>query len=166
MDGSQRGVKGPGRDVSMVVWLIGESGNHAIAGIWHEGTELQGGAGPVSRVEPGKRQYALFAGLAALEYALLAALRFGRNEPDAYAQLLPNTWELTPGTIMLLGCGVVGLCFARLLPGWGAHPVTGGFGGAGAGVGPSCLPWGGASRSGRDPARSPKTRRATACPSA
>lgn len=57
-------VKGPGRSVSMVVWLIRESGNHAVAGIWHEGTDLPNPASAVRRVERGKRQYALFAGLA------------------------------------------------------------------------------------------------------
>ncbi len=58
-------VKGPGRSVSMVVWMIRESGNHALAGIWHEGTDLKDRGGAARRVEPGMRQYALFAGLAA-----------------------------------------------------------------------------------------------------
>ncbi|MDZ7639135.1 MAG: hypothetical protein U5J83_12945 [Bryobacterales bacterium] len=34
-------VGGPGRSVSMAVWMIREGGNHAIAGIWHEGTDLK-----------------------------------------------------------------------------------------------------------------------------
>jgi hypothetical protein len=57
-------AKGPGRSVSLVVWLTREGGNHAIAGIWHEGTDLRHVSEPARRVEPGMRQYALFAGLA------------------------------------------------------------------------------------------------------
>jgi hypothetical protein len=55
-------IKGAGRSVSVVVWAIRESGNHALAGIWHEGTDLHH-AGPVNVVARGQRQYALFAGL-------------------------------------------------------------------------------------------------------
>ncbi|MBC8166705.1 MAG: hypothetical protein H7Y20_12640, partial [Bryobacteraceae bacterium] len=62
---SRLDVNGPGRSVSMVAWIIRESGNHAIAGIWHEGTDLKDRGPLAQRVEPGKRQYALFAGLAA-----------------------------------------------------------------------------------------------------
>jgi hypothetical protein len=55
-------IKGAGKSVSVVVWAIRESGNHALAGIWHEGTDLnQAGAAKV--VAFGQRQYALFAGL-------------------------------------------------------------------------------------------------------
>jgi len=55
-------IKGAGKSVSVVVWAIRESGNHALAGIWHEGTDLNhGGAAKV--VARGQRQYALFAGL-------------------------------------------------------------------------------------------------------
>ncbi|MCP5558402.1 MAG: hypothetical protein H7A55_11675 [Verrucomicrobiaceae bacterium] len=55
-------IKGAGKSVSVVVWAIRESGNHALAGIWHEGTDLNhGGAAKV--VQRGQRQYALFAGL-------------------------------------------------------------------------------------------------------
>lgn len=57
-------VKGPGRSVSVVVWAVREGGNHALAGIWHEGTDLtEAAAAGVERVERGRRQYALFAGL-------------------------------------------------------------------------------------------------------
>lgn len=57
-------IKGPGRSVSVVVWAIRESGNHALAGIWHEGTDLkQPSTENIRRVERGQRQYALFAGL-------------------------------------------------------------------------------------------------------
>lgn len=58
-------VGGPGQSVSMVVWLIYQEGNHAIAGIWHEGTDLRLRDDSAARVELGRRQYALFAGLAA-----------------------------------------------------------------------------------------------------
>ncbi len=55
-------IKGAGKSVSVVVWAVRESGNHALAGIWHEGTDLNhGGAAKV--VQRGQRQYALFAGL-------------------------------------------------------------------------------------------------------
>ena len=55
-------IKGANKSVSVVVWAIRESGNHALAGIWHEGTDLNhGGAAKV--VQRGQRQYALFAGL-------------------------------------------------------------------------------------------------------
>ena len=48
----------------MVVWAIRESGNHALAGIWHEGTDLKEKTTmSIAKVERGQRQYALFAGL-------------------------------------------------------------------------------------------------------
>ena len=57
-------IKGEGKSVSVVVWAIRESGNHALAGIWHEGTDLkQGTTEGIKKVERGQRQYALFAGL-------------------------------------------------------------------------------------------------------
>lgn len=57
-------IKGGGKSVSVVVWAIRESGNHALAGIWHEGTDLkQGTTEGIKKVERGQRQYALFAGL-------------------------------------------------------------------------------------------------------
>jgi hypothetical protein len=55
-------IEGKGKSVSVVVWAIRESGNHALAGIWHEGTDLNH-AGTVKVVARGQRQYALFAGL-------------------------------------------------------------------------------------------------------
>lgn len=57
-------IKGPGKSVTVVVWAIRESGNHALAGIWHEGTDLhQRETASIQKVERGQRQYALFAGL-------------------------------------------------------------------------------------------------------
>lgn len=57
-------IKGAGKAVTVVVWAIRESGNHALAGIWHEGTDLkQSETASIQKVERGQRQYALFAGL-------------------------------------------------------------------------------------------------------
>ncbi|MGJ5819603.1 hypothetical protein [Paludibaculum fermentans] len=88
-------VKGPNRSVSMLVWLIRESGNHALAGIWHEGTDLGNG---VARVERGMRQYALFAGLAANNGA--SAVHVSENGRssfgDRYARNLASTPEVLP----------------------------------------------------------------------
>jgi hypothetical protein len=89
-------VKGPGQSVTLVAWIIRESGNHAIAGIWHEGTDLKERGGEAKRVEPGMRQYALFAGLAANNGASAAhvsengAQSFG----DKYARNLSVTKQL------------------------------------------------------------------------
>lgn len=57
-------IKGPGRSVTVVVWAVREDGGHALAGIWHEGTDLkQKETATVRQVQRGQRQYALFAGL-------------------------------------------------------------------------------------------------------
>ena len=99
-------VKGPGQSVSMVAWVIRESGNHAIAGIWHEGTDLADATSAVQadatsavqKVERGRRQYALFAGLAANNGA--AAVHVSENGGasfgDKYARNLAVTPELLP----------------------------------------------------------------------
>lgn len=58
-------IKGPGQSASMVVWLAYHSGDHAIAGIWHEGTDTKPHGEPPKVLEKGRRQFALFAGLAA-----------------------------------------------------------------------------------------------------
>lgn len=65
----------------------------------------------------------LLVGAALSEYALLAALRFGREEPT-YAALLPDAWQLTAGPLMLLGGGLLGLLVARLVSSWAAAPVA------------------------------------------
>ena len=57
-------IKGKGKSVTLVVWLLYEKGSHAIAGMWHEGTVTPKGEPPVVK-EPGKRQFGLFAGLQA-----------------------------------------------------------------------------------------------------
>jgi hypothetical protein len=64
----------------------------------------------------------LIAGLALLEYAVFAGLRYLRDEPG-YVPLLPNAWELAQGPLMLLGGGLLGLVLARNLPAWVATPV-------------------------------------------
>ncbi len=57
-------IKGAGKSVTVVVWAIRESGNHALAGIWHEGTDLkEKSTATIVKVQRGQRQYALFAGL-------------------------------------------------------------------------------------------------------
>ena len=58
-------IKGQGKSVSMVVWLIHQAGNHAIAGIWHEGTDTPSKGAPAVVQKRGQRQFCLFAGLAA-----------------------------------------------------------------------------------------------------
>lgn len=96
--GSGIDVKGRGRSMSMVVWLRRESGDHALAGIWHEGTDIEGKGAAPARVERGMRQYALFAGLAANRGASAAhvsdngASSFG----DKYARHLSVTPEVIP----------------------------------------------------------------------
>lgn len=87
-------AKGMGRSVSMVVWLIRESGNHALAGIWHEGTDLQSAGGPVTRVESGRRQYASFAGLAANNGA--SAVHLSENGASSFGDKYARNLAVTP----------------------------------------------------------------------
>ncbi len=90
-------VKGPNRSVSLVVWLIRESGNHALAGIWHEGTDLEGVAGPARKVERGRRQYALFAGLGANNGA--AAAHISENGASSFGDKYARNLAVTPEVI-------------------------------------------------------------------
>jgi hypothetical protein len=91
-------VGGPGQSVSMAVWMIREGGNHAIAGIWHEGTDLRDRSKPAAKVQAGRRQYALFAGLAAKDGA--SAVHVSENGRssfgDRYARNLATTRRLIP----------------------------------------------------------------------
>lgn len=91
-------VKGPGASVSMAVWMIRQGGNHAIAGIWHEGTDLVVGGKRAANVQAGRRQYALFAGLAANDGA--AAVHVSENGGasfgDIYARNLATTRRKIP----------------------------------------------------------------------
>jgi hypothetical protein len=98
LHGSGLDVKGPGRSVSMVAWVVRTGGNHAVAGIWHEGTDLHTASGLAARVEPGKRQYAIFAGLAGNNGASAVHLseNGGKSFGDKYARNLAVTPEVIP----------------------------------------------------------------------
>lgn len=86
-------VKGPGGSVSMVVWLIHQEGNHAIAGIWHEGTTTQRGVPAVVR-EKGRRQYALFAGMGGNPGAVGAHL--SENGLGSFGDIYARHLAVTP----------------------------------------------------------------------
>ncbi len=107
-------IKGSGKAVTIVVWAIRESGNHALAGIWHEGTDLkEKTTETIAKVERGQRQYALFAGLNKEgsacghvsengansflnKYALHKCNSAGQSlkvPPDAPAELLSKSWQ-------------------------------------------------------------------------
>ncbi|HWR51501.1 MAG TPA: hypothetical protein VN428_10365, partial [Bryobacteraceae bacterium] len=90
-------IKGPGRSASMVAWVIRESGNHAIAGIWHEGTDLRERGALARRVEPGKRQYAIFAGLAANDGA--SAVHLSENGTKSFGDRYARNLAVTPDSI-------------------------------------------------------------------
>jgi hypothetical protein len=91
-------AKGKGRSVSMAIWVRRESGGHALGGIWHEGTDLAANSKQAARVEPGKRQYAIFAGLAANPGASAAHVSENGNRSfgDRYARNLASTPEVLP----------------------------------------------------------------------
>lgn len=93
-------IKGPGRSITLMAWIQRdrESGNHAIAGIWHEGTDLKDHGSEAKRVELGKRQYALFSGLAANPHGSAAHISDnGRSSfDDKYARHLSVTPEKIP----------------------------------------------------------------------
>jgi hypothetical protein len=113
-------VKGPGASVSMAVWMVRHGGNHAIAGIWHEGTDLEGRSRPAAKVQAGQRQYALFAGLAASDGA--SAVHVSENGRssfgDRYARnlavtrrLIPTAAADAPDAVMDAAWSVVGFVF-------------------------------------------------------
>lgn len=91
-------VGGPGQSVSMAVWMAYEDGNHGVAGIWHEGTDLLHQGATAARVELGRRQYAIFTGLAANRGA--SAVHVSENGRasfgDRYARNLAVTRRLLP----------------------------------------------------------------------
>lgn len=93
-------IKGPGQSVTLVVWIkrTPESGTHAVAGIWHEGTDLKDRGTVAQRVERGKRQYALFGGLAANPNAAASHLsdNGASSFDDRYARHLSATPEKIP----------------------------------------------------------------------
>ena len=84
-------IKGKGKSVTLVVWLLYERGNHAIAGMWHEGTVTPRGEPPVVQV-PGKRQFGLFAGLQANKGGIGAHIseNGGSSFGDIYARHLAS----------------------------------------------------------------------------
>ena len=84
-------IKGKGKSVTLVVWLLYEKGNHAIAGMWHEGTVTPKGEPPVIQ-EPGKRQFGLFAGLQANKGGIGAHIseNGGSSFGDVYARHLAS----------------------------------------------------------------------------
>jgi hypothetical protein len=88
-------VKGPGQSVSMVVWMIYQDGAHAIAGLWHEGTDSPPRGIPAELKVRGQRQYGMFAGLSANPGSVSAHVSenglssFG----DHYARQLATTKE-------------------------------------------------------------------------
>lgn len=96
-------IKGEGKSVTLVVWLLYERGNHAIAGMWHEGTVTPRGEPPVVK-EPGKRQYGLFAGLQANKGGIGAHIseNGGSSFGDIYARHLASLptkmKQIKPGT--------------------------------------------------------------------
>ena len=96
-------IKGPGASVSMVAWVIRESGNHAIAGIWHEGNDLRAGQERAAVVEHGRRQYALFAGLAANTGA--SAAHISENGRSSFGDKYARNLSVTPGLIPAVGPG-------------------------------------------------------------
>jgi hypothetical protein len=65
----------------------------------------------------------LLAGVALVEYVVLLVSLAGMPE-RIYTDLLPNSWELTQGPIMLLGGGLLGLIAARRLPAYVAAPLA------------------------------------------
>lgn len=95
---SRLDVKGPGGSVSMVVWVRFYKGNHALAGIWHEGTDITSEEDRAAVVEKGKRQYAAFAGLAANPgaSAVHVSENGGSSFSDKYARNLAVTPDLIP----------------------------------------------------------------------
>jgi len=84
-------IKGKGKSVTLVVWLLYEKGNHAIAGMWHEGTVTPKREPPVVQ-EPGKRQFGLFAGLQANKGGIGAHIseNGGSSFGDIYARHLAS----------------------------------------------------------------------------
>ncbi|HYN02242.1 MAG TPA: hypothetical protein VE359_07340 [Vicinamibacteria bacterium] len=113
-------VKGPGASVSMAVWMVRHGGNHAIAGIWHEGTDLEHRSRPAAKVQTGRRQYALFAGLAANDGASAVHVsengrssfgdRYARNLA-ATRRLIPTSAPDAPDAVMDAAWSVVGFVF-------------------------------------------------------
>ncbi len=93
---SRLDVKGAG-SVSMVVWVLHEQGNHVMAGIWHEGTDITPEKDQAARVEQGRRQYALFAGLAGNPGA--SAVHVSENGRSSFTDKYARNLAVTPEKI-------------------------------------------------------------------
>lgn len=91
-------VKGPGKSVSMIVWILHEKHDHAIAGLWQEGTDSPPKGTPAKVMVPGRRQYGMFAGLGANTGS--ASVHLSENGlasfGDVYARHLAATPEKLP----------------------------------------------------------------------
>ena len=77
----------------MLAWVVRTAGNHAIAGIWHEDTDLNTTA---ARIESGRSHYAPFAGLAASNGASAAHLSEKEAVPSVTA--MPATSPSPPNS--------------------------------------------------------------------
>lgn len=93
---SRLDVKGPG-SVSMVVWVLHEDGNHVLAGIWHEGTDIASSADRPELAQQGRRQYAAFAGLAANPGA--SAVHISENGRSSFGDKYARNLAVTPEKI-------------------------------------------------------------------
>lgn len=87
-------VKGPGKSVSMVVWLIYQGNNHGVAGMWHEGTDTKPKGIPAKIKVRGQRQYGMFAGLEANPGA--ASVHVSENGLTSFADLYARHLAVTP----------------------------------------------------------------------
>ncbi len=87
-------IKGPGKSLSMVVWLLYQGGDHAIAGIWHEGTDVSGDGDRPKVVVRGRRQFGLFAGLSANPGA--AGAHLSENGVGSFGDRYARHLSLTP----------------------------------------------------------------------
>lgn len=111
IDSTRLDVKGPGHSVTLIVWLkrTPGSGNHAIAGIWHEGTDLRERGPAAQREERGQRQYALFSGLAANDGA--SAAHISENGASSFGDKYARNLSVTPEKIPLGQWTAVALVF-------------------------------------------------------
>lgn len=91
-------AKGAGKSVTLVAWVVKDpSSHHGIAGIWHEGTDRA----PVAVVEPGRRQYMLFGGLAAKPGAV--AGHISESGAGSFGDIYARHIAVTSATMALPG---------------------------------------------------------------
>ncbi|MEX0686116.1 MAG: hypothetical protein WD098_08925 [Balneolales bacterium] len=94
MHDSPLDVKGPGSSVSMVVWLIHQEGSHAIAGLWHEGTDTPPTGIQAEVLERGRRQYGMFAGMVANSGA--SSAHISENGLPSFGDIYARHLAVTP----------------------------------------------------------------------